>query len=128
MKDLERGLSNKGVAKKIYDVPKNTISTWTKNKTSYFDAQEQSSSKRKKLRDSDYKQLDQVVIRWFLSQRSQNISIDGVFIKGKALQYANKLGYNEFQASDGCLRRWIPQTFTNSNFFTGPMKVGDSGC
>ena len=82
LKDLESGLSNKEVAKK-YGVPENTISTWTKNKTSYFAALEQSSSKRKKLRDSDYERLDHVVLRWFLSQRSENIPADGVFIKEK---------------------------------------------
>lgn len=35
---------------------------WTKNKMSYFDALEQSSSKKEKLRDSDYEQLDQVMV------------------------------------------------------------------
>ena len=72
-----------------------------KNKTLYFAALEQSSSKRKKLRDSNYEWLDHVVFRWFLSQRSQNILIDGIFIKEKALQYGKEFCYNEFQASNG---------------------------
>ena len=40
LKDLERNLSNKEVAKKI-DVPKNSISTLTKNKTCFAALQRQ---------------------------------------------------------------------------------------
>ena len=37
LKDLEKGESNKNVAAK-YNVPKNTLSTWVKNKEKLFDA------------------------------------------------------------------------------------------
>ena len=67
---------------------------------------EQCSNKRKKLRKSDYKQVNDIIFKWFLSKRSQNIPIDGVFIKENALQYAKELRFNEFQASDGSLWRW----------------------
>ena len=80
-KDFESGLSNK-VAEK-YDGPKNTTSTWTTNKTSHLVALKQSLSKKKKLRDRNYKQLDHIVFRWFLFQRSQNVLIDGVFMRGR---------------------------------------------
>ena len=40
LKDLERNLSNKEVAKK-FDVPKNSISTLTKNKTCFAALQRQ---------------------------------------------------------------------------------------
>ena len=80
MKDLESGLSNKKTAEK-HDGPKNTISTWTTNKALHFAALEQS-SKRKMLKNNNYKQLDHInYIRWFLSQRSENIPTDGVFMK-----------------------------------------------
>ena len=105
LRDLEIGLSNKKVAAK-YGVPKNTVSIWVKNKAKLFIALKQCSDKRKKLRESDYKRVDNVVFRWLLSERSQDIPIDGIFIKEKALQYAKELGFNEFQASDGWLWRW----------------------
>ena len=105
LKDLESGMSNKEVAEK-YDVPKNTISTWLKNKNKYRADSDKSSNKRKKLRESDYERVDKVVFKWFLAQRSQNVPIDGVFVKEKALQYAKELGFKDFQASDGWLRRW----------------------
>ena len=106
LKDLESGMSNKEVAEKC-GVPKNTISTKTKtNKDNYRAASDKSSNKRKKLRESDYERVDKVVFKWFLAQRSQNVPIDGVFVKEKALQYAKELGFKDFQASDGWLRRW----------------------
>ena len=37
LRELEKGLLNKDVAQK-YGVPKNTISTWIKNKSKYFPA------------------------------------------------------------------------------------------
>ena len=46
MRDLEKGLSEKDVAEK-YGLPRNTISTWVKNKSKYFAALKQSSNKKK---------------------------------------------------------------------------------
>ena len=55
--ELEKGLSNKDVAEK-HGVPRNTNSTWIKNKSKYFAALEQSSKKRKKLKYGDYERVD----------------------------------------------------------------------
>ena len=105
MRDLESGLSNKKVAAK-YGLPKNTVFTWVKHKSKIFTTLEQCSNKRKKLRESDYKRVDDVVFKWFLSKRSQDIPNDGVFINEKTLQYGKGLGFNQFQGSDGWLRLW----------------------
>lgn len=106
IKDIERGLSNKDVAIK-YGVPKNTVSTWVKNKAKLLKAIEGgSNSKRQKIRSGDFNDVDTTVYKWFISKRSQNIPIDGVLLKEKAMQYAKELGHKEFMASDGWLRRW----------------------
>ena len=63
-------------------------------------------SKKRKLRESDLEKLDNVVFRWFLSRRSQNILIDGNLIKEKAITFAKELGYNNFHGSAGWLDRW----------------------
>ena len=61
--DIEKGLSNKDASKK-YGVQPNTISTWIKNKEKYFKALEDNcSSKKRKLRESDFEKLDNVVFR-----------------------------------------------------------------
>ena len=72
LRGLESGLSNKEVGAK-YGVPKNTVSTWVKNRAKLFTALEQCSNKRKKLRESDYKRVDDVVFKWFSSKKSQDI-------------------------------------------------------
>ena len=105
LRDLENGISNKNVAEK-YGVPKNTVSTWLKNKEKRFTALEKSSNKRKKVRESNYPDKDNVVFKWFLSQRGKSIPIDRTFIKEKAMKYAKELGAIDFKASDGWLGRW----------------------
>ena len=60
LRALEKSLSNKDVTEKC-NVPRSTISTWVKNKSKYFGALEQSLDKRRKLRSSDYEQVDDVV-------------------------------------------------------------------
>ena len=61
LKDIEKGLSNKDTSKK-YGVSPNTISTWIENKEKYFKALEDNcSSKQRKLRESDFEKLDNVV-------------------------------------------------------------------
>ena len=54
LRELEEGVPNKDVAKK-YGVPKNTLSTWSKNKDKYFAALEEgSSTKRTQLGQSSF--------------------------------------------------------------------------
>ena len=104
IKEIEKGLSNK-VASLKCGVPKNTISTWVKNKEKYLQPLE-AHGKAKKLQESDFNKLDHVVFHWFITKRSQNISIDGMLIKQKALSYLTELEYEDFHASNGWLDRW----------------------
>ena len=55
------------------------------------------------LRESNFEKLDNIVFRWFLLKRSQNIPIDGNLIKEKAIAYAKELGYTNFVGSTGWL-------------------------
>ena len=105
LRDLENGISNKNVAEN-YGVPKNTVSTWLKNKERLFTALERSSNKRKKVMESNYPDIDNVVFKCFLSQRGKSIPTDGTFIKEKAIKYAKELDATDFKASDRRLGRW----------------------
>ena len=88
---IEKGMTNKEAANK-FGVPKNTISTWIKNKEKFFQALEESApSAKKALRE------------WFVLQRSQNIPIDGPMIQEKGLFSAKKLEIPDFKALDGWL-------------------------
>ena len=112
------GISNKNVAEK-YGVLKKTVSTSLKNKEKLFTALEKSSNKRKKIRESNYPDIDNVVFKWFLSQRGKSIATDGTFIKEKVMKYAKELGATDFKASDWWLERWKKKVrlFTFSIYF-----------
>ena len=57
----------------------------------------------KKVRESNYPDIDNVVFKWFLSKRGKSIPIVGIFTKEKAMEYAKELGATDFKASDGWL-------------------------
>ena len=105
IREIEKGMTNKEASEK-FGVPKNTISTWMKNKDKLFEGLEQSSSDAKKMRGCDYEQVDKAVFKWFSLQRSQNVPIDGPILKEKALQFAKSFNFPTFKASDGWLDKW----------------------
>ena len=58
LKDLEKGESSKDVAAK-YNIPKNTLSTWAKNKEKLLDALKKGTNvKRQKLRSGNHELVD----------------------------------------------------------------------
>ena len=105
IRQIEKGMTNKEASEK-FGVPKNTISTWMKNKDKLFEGLEQSSSDAKKMRGCDYEQVDKAVFKWFSLQRSQNVLIDGPILKEKALRFAKGFNFSTFKASDGWLDKW----------------------
>ena len=105
IRQIEKGMTNKEASEK-FGVPKNTISTWMKNKDKLFEGLEQSSSDAKKMRGCDYEQVDKAVFKWFSLQRSQNVLIDDPILKEKALQFAKSFNFWTFKASDGWLDKW----------------------
>jgi len=46
------------------------------------------------------------VLQWFKGMRSENIPVNGVLIKEKALYFAKELNAEKFQASEGWLEKW----------------------
>ena len=106
LKDIEKGLPNKDVATK-YGVPKNTISTWIKNKDKMLSSLEKGQNvKHRKLRAGAHEALDAAVFKWFLNMRNQNVLLSGGIIQEKASIYAKELNIENFKASDCWLRRW----------------------
>ena len=108
MQKIEEGKSMKKSITEEYGVKKNTISTWTANKRKIIEAYESSqvNSSWKKLKKSDNKDLDEAVFTWFKNVRSNNIPVNGIIIKEKALSLAKSLELTDFQASDGWLDKW----------------------
>ena len=79
-----------------FGMPKNTISTWIKNKEKIFQAIEESAPSIKKLRGCQCKKVDKALFEWFVLQRSQNIPIDGSMIQEKGLFFVTKLEIPDF--------------------------------
>ena len=102
---IEKGMTNKEATDK-FGVPKNTISTWIKNKEKIFQALEESAPSTKKVRGCQYEKVSKTLFEWFVLQRSQNIPIDGSIVQEKGLFFAKKLEIPDFKASDGWLDKW----------------------
>ena len=96
---------DKEVADKL-GLPKNTISTWIKNKENIFQALEESAPSTKKLCGCQYEKVNKALFEWFVLQRSQNIPIDESMIQEKGLLFAEILEIPDFKASDGWLDKW----------------------
>ena len=104
--DIDRGLSNKDVSKK-FNVPKNTLSSWKKIREKTIPAFKSSGgTKRQRIKEGTYEQVNLACYKWLLIQRSENISINGTILREKALAFAKESSIEKFQASDGWLHAW----------------------
>ena len=100
---MGKGECNKDLAAK-YNVTKNTLSTWLKNKEKLFDALKKGANvKRQKLKSGNHELVDQAIFNWFLNMRSQNVPLSASMIQGKAVIFAKELNTENFQASGGWL-------------------------
>ena len=102
---IEKDMTNKQTAHK-FGVPKNTISTWIKNKEKIFQALEESAPRTKKLSGCQYEKVDKALLESFVLQKSQNIPIDGSMAQKKGLFFDEKLDIPDFKVSDGWLDKW----------------------
>ena len=72
LKDLENGLLNKDVATK-YDVLRNTISTWVKNKHKLTASLEKKgmNSSQKNTRCGNYEKVDKAIYNWLVCRKKK---------------------------------------------------------
>lgn len=105
--EVDRGVKKSDVALKR-GISASTLSTFLKNR-SKLESQKQSAllgSHRKKIRFSNFQDVDAAVFTWFQDIRSRNIPVSGPLIREKALEFARAFGYENFQASVGWLNRF----------------------
>ena len=106
LKEVEDGKTKSQVTVK-YGIPRNTLSTWLKNKDKIFEATKKgSSSKRQRLRQGTFANLDQAMFKWLLVIRSRDAAVLALVFKTKATEFAEKMNAENFKASDGWLYRW----------------------
>ena len=106
LEEVEDGKTRPQVAAK-YDMLKNTLSTWLKNKDKVFEATKKgSNSKRQRLRQDIFANLDQTMFKWLLVIRSRDVAVLALVFKTKATKVTEKMNVENFKSSDDWLDRW----------------------
>ena len=105
LKELEKGRPNKDVANQ-FSIPGSTLVTWKKIKEKMFEAFQNSSLKRQRIKTGTYEKLNEALLKRFPSMRGSNIPISGPILLEKAHEFAKAFNYNDFTASNGWLRGW----------------------
>ena len=102
LKELEKGRPNKDVANQ-FSIPGSIRATWKKHKEKYFQSP---SLKRQRVKTGTNKKLNEALLKWFTSICSNNTPSNGPILLEKAHEFAKAFNYNDFTASNGCLRGW----------------------
>ena len=102
LKELENGRPNKGVANQ-FSIPGSTLATWKKNKEKIFEAFQNLSLKRQRVKTWTYEKSNEALLKWFTSMRGNNILINGLILFEKAHEFAKAFNYNDFTTSNGWL-------------------------
>ena len=100
LKELEKGRPNKDVANQ-FSIPGSTLATWKNNKEKIFEAFQNSSLKRQRVKTGTYEKLNEALLKWFTSMRGNNIPINGPILLEKAHEFAKAFYYKDFAASNG---------------------------
>ena len=61
--------------------------------------------RRKKGKVDTHDQVNKAMLKWFKRLRSENVPVNGVLIKEKALYLVKELTIENFQVSDGLLEK-----------------------
>ncbi|XP_054717478.1 tigger transposable element-derived protein 4-like [Uloborus diversus] len=67
---------------------------------------EQDGNKRKKLRKSNFQDIEDALLKWFRFARTNNVPISGLILKEKALEIAKEFEEENFSASNGWIERF----------------------
>ena len=85
LKELEKGTPHKDVAR-MFEVPKNTLSTWKKHKEKVYENYERRLGATR-VKTEKYEAVNKAVIKWLLIIRSENTPINGPMFKEKAQEF-----------------------------------------
>ena len=103
LKEMEDKKTRLQVAAK-YDIPKNNLSTWLKNKDKIFEAMKKgSNSKYQRLSQGTFVILGQALFKWLLVIWSRDVALSAIVFKTKAIEFVEEMNVENFKASDGWL-------------------------
>ena len=89
LKEIEKGTPRKDVPR-MFEVPKNTLSTWKKNKEKIYENYERRAKPQK------YEAVNKAVMKRLLIMRSDNIPINEPMFKEKAHKNPEQLNLEDF--------------------------------
>ena len=101
------GKKKKEIAQEFGIVP-NTLSTILKDKDKYRQAfyGGQTNISKQRQRAATHDDIDEELLRWFSSVRSENVAVSGPILASKADSLAKELGYDDWKCSAGWLDRF----------------------
>ena len=76
----------------------NIQSTWIKNKDNIFESMKTqgNKSKRRRLKQGTFANLDDLIFKWLLTVRSRNVVVSASILKTKAKELAEKISIKGF--------------------------------
>lgn len=104
IRDIEKGMKQCDVAKK-WKRSETTISTIFKNRVETLAEWVSGNAKRKRLKTSNFEQLDSALLKWFTQQRLKGVSITAAILQEKSLEFAKSLNIEGFKGSVGFINR-----------------------
>ena len=105
---VETGGQRKSDVAARFGIARSTLSTILKVKEKVMADYERSNTRsdRKRIRLSQFDDLERAVYQWFVSVRARDIPVTGPMIQQKAMEYARELGHVQFTASSGWLQNF----------------------
>ena len=108
--EVEKGLKKKQDIASQFNIKPATLSTWIKNKDKIKSSYESSnfSPSSKRMRTSQYPDVEKALDTWFKEARSADapIPINGPILQDQAQEFSKKLGHKDFSASNGWLHHF----------------------
>ncbi|XP_064387951.1 tigger transposable element-derived protein 6-like [Halichondria panicea] len=74
---------------------------------------------QKRTRKSEYADINEALLEWYQLAISRNIFPDGTILTEKAIQIAERLGFDNFTASSGWLTRWKARNSIKQRIISG---------
>lgn len=84
----------------------NTISTMWKNRDKIKQTLESKTIKIKRIRSNYHKDIEDCLLQWLKTQRTNNLPINEPLLQEKANDFARLLGNNEFSCSESWIYRF----------------------
>lgn len=103
IESFEKSNLSKAAFAKLHGMPRTTVNNILSSKSSTDDLK---NGKRKRQRISPFDKVEQALLIWIKSARTQNLPISSFILKEKALEIADELGESNFSASNGWLQRF----------------------